>query len=430
MVLIAFHCGRCSSALHGANPHHLRSDHLGFPACLLTSGALPGRPRKGPGGPTYGTLGHPASQPGHRRTPRPRIKTPLHGAAALPRQSPTERMIRAKSMKTIPMAAEITPTRLCQVCQNPLGSMNISGICVRPMCRKEHRRATYAGPERPCEVCGEKVRSKYGVCRRYPKCRKEHDRRRRESRSPYLKAGEKHNRWLALETADSAGDRVLFRCECGTEKELGAKTVRIGISQSCGCLRRSAKSYIKAGERYNRWLLLEDASTGHGLVLCRCDCGTERKVQAKSIKRGDSQSCGCLKVEKTAERNTKHGLSSHPLHGIYKAMLHRCMNPSNRGYASYGGRGITVCNRWLGPEGLAHFVEDMGERPSKRHTLDRINNDEGYCPENCRWMTWDVQARNKRPRVSNAEHEATLSEIARLQARIAQLEHQRADPIP
>jgi hypothetical protein len=106
------------------------------------------------------------------------------------------------------------------------------------------------------------------------------------------------------------------------------------------------------------------------------------------------------------------------------------MNPNNRAYANYGGRGITVCDRWLGPEGLAHFIEDMGERPGKRYTLDRVNNEEGYSPENCQWRTWDAQAKNKRPRISNAEHEAALAELARLQARLAQLEHQGADPIP
>lgn len=80
----------------------------------------------------------------------------------------------------------------------------------------------------------------------------------------------------------------------------------------------------------------------------------------------------------------------------YHAMLSRCTNPSNKNYKNYLGRGIKVCERWQGVNGFKHFLEDLGKRPSKGYSLDRINNDRGYSPDNCRWATWIEQEGNRR----------------------------------
>lgn len=124
--------------------------------------------------------------------------------------------------------------------------------------------------------------------------------------------------------------------------------------------------------------------------LCVCECGKEKRVVAYHLTNGDTKSCGCLR----GKCRIKHGRAKTPLHRVWCAMRERCYDENNQAYHNYGGRGIKVCDRWL--ESFNNFLEDMGERPSDKYSIDRRDNDGNYCKENCYWATWIEQGTNKR----------------------------------
>jgi hypothetical protein len=142
------------------------------------------------------------------------------------------------------------------------------------------------------------------------------------------------------------------------------------------------------GMQQGRLLCLEERGK---MVLCGCACGKEIEIWRTNFLAGYSQSCGCLRNERTSAANTTHGLSKTPTYGAWKTMRRRCEDPTHEKYKYYGSRGIRVCLRW---QEFTNFLSDMGERPAGLE-LDRIDNNGNYEPDNCRWVTHKENCGNR-----------------------------------
>lgn len=138
---------------------------------------------------------------------------------------------------------------------------------------------------------------------------------------------------------------------------------------------------------------------------CRCDCGNEKAVRTLQLTAGKTKSCGCYRVDlgkvNGAVRQLRHGEGGNgnetPEYRAWSQAKSRCHNPGHSVFASYGGRGIVMCERWR--NSYEAFLEDMGRRPGPKHSLDRIDNERGYEPGNCRWSTLSEQNSNRRPKI-------------------------------
>lgn len=271
--------------------------------------------------------------------------------------------------------------------------------------------------------------------------------------------------WVILGPVRNRTGYSICRCSCGDYREVLTQTILDGRSKSCGCLTRERRlggrritHPIGPGDRFGR-LTVVDAQNRKA-ISCRCDCGTARTVPAPSLYGGLTQSCGCLKSERSRSRghgntgpllpvgarygmltvvggtrrektecvcdcgNTRtasaanlisgkthscgctrrpwrggspsHGMSKHELYPIWQGMRARCLNPKATGYRNYGGRGISIYEPWLD---AAVFIADIQRDLGPRPagtTLDRIDNDKDYVPGNLRWADLADQSRNRR----------------------------------
>lgn len=320
--------------------------------------------------------------------------------------------------------------RHCEVCGSRLYRHNTTGICQKTAaCRRAQgerwRRANGMAPKvrKTCkhpDGCPEESR-RDGYCSMH------HQRLQRTGElGPVgslrnvatVEAGDTFARWTALEVYDrKVSKRILCRCECGTEKRVDVYSLTGGSSQSCGCLQHD-----KARQPRSLGTYLTAGSVSGRLTaledavyaddrIC-CQC----ECGTETVKRAETikslRTRSCGCLARDV--STVHGLSGHPLYSIWRGMIHRCESPSDHAYADYGGRGIAVCERWRGlPDGLLNFAADMGERPPRMQVDRYPDNDGNYEPGNTRWATPEQQCRNKRTVASlTARLEAALEMLA------------------
>lgn len=166
------------------------------------------------------------------------------------------------------------------------------------------------------------------------------------------------------------------------------------------------------GQRFGRLLVQERAGVRHSGARwrCLCDCGETTETYGFALKNGTTTSCGC-RAKECLELRITHGDSGSAEHRVWEAMQERCYNPAHTNYKNYGAKGIRVHMRWLGPQGYANFLEDMGRRPSSQHSIERKEGALGYFKENCVWAT-RIEQNNNTSRNQWLLHEGRRQTVA------------------
>lgn len=185
--------------------------------------------------------------------------------------------------------------------------------------------------------------------------------------------------------------------DCGRAKSDELHRARAGEARRGGEKEKVIATIDLTGMRFGRLSVVrrQGKRSGQALWLCQCDCGNEKLVVGYTLRGGMTLSCGCLQKERASEAKTTHGKTRSSAYNTWQLMLYRCADERCRAFKDYGGRGITVCERWRKFE---NFYADMGDPPNGK-TLDREDNSRGYSPDNCRWATAAEQAVNKRSNV-------------------------------
>ena len=191
-------------------------------------------------------------------------------------------------------------------------------------------------------------------------------------------------------------------CDCGTPRTVYANNLKQKRTLSCGCLSRDhrhASAHNLQGQRFGKLVVLARTKTDKNRNIwwqCVCDCGKETALSTTALRNRHTRSCGCL--AKTASRT--HGMCTTKIYHIWGSLNTRCSNPNDADYSTYGGRGITVCDRWR--ESFENFFADMGGTYSEGLSIERNDVNGNYEPSNCKWIPFPEQFHNMRKTIRYA----------------------------
>ena len=211
-------------------------------------------------------------------------------------------------------------------------------------------------------------------------------------------------------------------CECGKVSIKAGYHLKSGNTKSCGCLRsrQNAKFVDLTGQEFGSLKVLRYVGNNkHRQSMFECECSCKNKTRiitmGGSLKNGNTKSCGCFKVAKCIDMHTKHNLNNTKIYRIFYGIKDRCNNHKNHAYCNYGGRGIAICNEWK-DDFQSFYNWSMANGYEEGLTIDRIDNDGNYCPENCRWTTRIEQQSNRRVNlyVYLNGKKMTITELARI----------------
>lgn len=218
--------------------------------------------------------------------------------------------------------------------------------------------------------------------------------------------GQQYGRLKVIKRSENKNGRVawLCKCDCGNETIVTSNSLRRGDTISCGCYRRENPNNLidLNGMKFNRLKVIrrEGSIEGQASWLCVCDCGSELTVKSRDLRDGLVCSCGCYRSEYAKERATIHGGSYTNLYAVWNMMKQRCNNGNNKDFKYYGKRGIKVCSSWLDFKVFRKWALSNGYKEGL--SIERVDNDGNYCPENCKWIPLEHQNRNTRRSIKNS----------------------------